>query len=153
MKFREAVETDLDSVQRLMNGLYDEDPNVHGLRPDVHLTYLEFLNHPDKGRLIAFEKDGMVAGYAIIVFFWSNEYGSNLVEIDELFVDGHFRGGGLGTKFFSWLQVTFGSVSAGWTLQVARSNSAAIKLYDSLGFKNSRNQHMICEFQELAKLQ
>ncbi len=152
MQFREAVEKDLEPVVKLVNELYDEDPNVHGLRVDLRLTYLEFLSHPDKGRLITFEKDGQVAGYAIIVFFWSNEYGSNLIEIDELYVDSHFRGGGVGTKFFSWLQDTFGQVSAGWTLQVGYTNPEATKLYDRLGFKKSRNQHMICVFEELAKL-
>lgn len=146
---RTAGDGDVPTLRRLMDELYSEDPNIAELpRPDIARTVLEFATRPDKGRLLVLECDGETCGYAILVHFWSNEYGNNIIEIDELFVDGHFRGRGIGGKFFSWLRSEYAESSAGWTLQVSHKNRDARRLYERLGFKTSRNEHMICIFAE-----
>jgi GNAT superfamily N-acetyltransferase len=146
---RTAGDGDLPLLTRLMDELYSEDPNIAALpRPDISLTLREFSQHPDKGRLAVLECDGEPCGYAILVFFWSNEYGNNIIEIDEVFVDSKFRGRGIGGKFFSWLRSEHAESSAGWSLQVAHKNKDARRLYERLGFKSSRNEHMICIFAE-----
>jgi GNAT superfamily N-acetyltransferase len=146
---RTAGDGDLVLLRRLMDELYSEDPNIASLpRPDISLTMREFRAHPEKGRLVLLECDGTPCGYAILVFFWSNEYGNNIIEIDEVFVDSDFRGRGIGGKFFSWLRSEFADSSAGWTLQVSHKNEDARRLYERLGFKSSRNEHMICIFAE-----
>jgi GNAT superfamily N-acetyltransferase len=148
-EFRACRQEDLPRVQALMNELYSEDSNLaHLPRPDISLTWRELTAKPDKGMLVAIESAGVVCGYAIVIFFWSNEYGKNLLEIDEVFIDDAHRGCGIGGKFFSWLRSTFADSSAGWTLQVAHKNKDARKLYERLGFKTSRNEHMICIFAE-----
>ena len=146
---RDARESDLAALRHHMDELYSEDPNIgHLPRPDIALTLREFAARPDKGRLVVLESDGEAAGYAILVFFWSNEYGNNVIEIDELFVGSPFRGRGIGGKFFSWLRSEYAESSAGWTLQVSHDNTDARRLYERLGFKTSRNEHMICIFAE-----
>jgi GNAT superfamily N-acetyltransferase len=90
---------------------------------------------------VVFRRDGSVVGYAILIFFWSNDYGSNIIEIDGLFVDEMARGTGFGKMFtFAWLKSNFATISKGWTLQIAHKNERAIKLYEKLGFVVSRNQ-------------
>lgn len=146
---RTAGDGDVMVLHRLMDELYSEDPNIADLpRPDISRTLREFSKLPEKGRLVVLECDGAPCGYAILVFFWSNEYGNNLVEIDEVYVDSAFRGRGIGGKFFSWLRSEFADSSAGWTLQVSHKNRDARRLYERLGFKTSRNEHMICIFAE-----
>jgi GNAT superfamily N-acetyltransferase len=148
-EFRAAREEDVPRLQSFMNELYSEDPNIADKpRPDIGRTFRELSAHPDKGQLVALCADGVPCGYAILIFFWSNEYGTNVIEIDEVYVDESHRGCGIGGKFFSWLRSTFADSSAGWTLQVAHKNEAARKLYERLGFKQSRNEHMICIFAE-----
>lgn len=147
--FRTAQERDIPALQSFMDELYAHDPNIgHLPRPDISLTFRELTARPDKGRLVVLEADNVPCGYAILIFFWSNEYSNNVIEIDELFVDEAHRGCGIGGKFFSWLRSTFADSSAGWTLQVAYKNEAARNLYARLGFKSSRNEHMILIFDE-----
>jgi len=141
--FRFCVEADLQAVQQLVNDLYASDPNVSDLRPDIALTFLELSRKPEKGRLVVFEKDSQIIGYCIAIFFWSNEYAGNIVEIDELYISEHHRGSGIGTALFKWLKQTFADHLAGFSLQVAHHNKDARRLYEKLGFLSSRNEHMI----------
>jgi GNAT superfamily N-acetyltransferase len=145
--FRTCEEKDIARFQHLAQHLYAEDPNLKGVCPDVTLTYRDLTAKPDKGRVAIIEVGGCVVGYAIMIFFWSNEYGGNLIEIDELYIDESAQGIGVGTKFFTWMRNTFPQ-SKGWTLQVSHTNLGAIKLYQRLGFKPSRNQHMIKVFDD-----
>lgn len=142
IQFRLSRESDLPLLQRFVDTLYSEDENVSGKRPDVSITFRHLQSHPDKGQLLALEHNGTVCGYAIIIFFWSNEYASNIIEIDELFIDEHHRGTGVGSAFFQWLRLHFKETAGGLSLQVAHKNIKAEKLYERLGFKISRNKHM-----------
>lgn len=146
LRFRSCDSADLKRVQVFVDELYSEDPNIGHVRVDISLTWKEFQRCPEKGQLVVFEQSGQLAGYAILIFFWSNEYSGDLIEIDELFIDTAFRGQGVGTKFFAWLREHFPKC-VGWTLQVAHTNRAS-QLYERLGFKTSRNMHMIRTFVE-----
>ena len=147
IEFRTCEEKDVARFQRLAQELYAEDPNLEGVCPDVSLTYRDLAAKPDKGRVVIIDVDGRAVGYGIMIFFWSNEYGGNLIEIDELYIDETARGLGVGTRFFAWMRQSFPD-SKGWTLQVAHTNPGALKLYERLGFKASRNQHMIKVFDD-----
>src|SRR5688572_27375470 len=125
LTFRKCTDADIPAVQQHVNALYDHDPNIAGLHPDIAITHNEFVTRPDKGALIVIDVDGAIAGYAILVHFWSNEYSNNIIEIDELYIDDPHRGGGVGKKFFAWLEKEYEKNSAGWSLQVAHSNPDA----------------------------
>lgn len=146
-KFETCENDDVVYVQDLVAKLYSEDASVKDVRPDVTLTHNHFREHPDKGRLVVMRNGHQVGGYAIIVFFWSNEYGSNIIEIDELLIGEKWRGQGVGAAFFDWLRSEFATTSKGWTLQVSHHNERAERLYTKLGFKLSRNKHMINVFE------
>lgn len=144
--FRHCRSEDLPQVQVLVNDLYDADSNVKGLRPAISLSFSEFEKHPDKGRLIVLEQAEAVVGYCIIVFFWSNEYGGNIIDIDELNLAAHVRGKGLGSALFAWLADEFAHALVGFSLQVSHENHRARRFYERLGFSESRNQHLIYPF-------
>jgi len=141
--FRICVESDVGRVQLLADELYDSDPNTKNIRPDLRLTYQELTGKPEKGRLIVFEAESEVIGYCIAIFFWSNEYRGNILEIDELYVSEKWRSTGVGTKLFGWLERTFAEEVVGFSLQVANHNKPALRFYQRLGFLPARNEHMI----------
>ena len=141
--FRSCVESDLTAVQTMCDRLYETDPNTSQSRPEIASTFMELSRRPDKGRLIVFQKQEKIVGYGIIIFFWSNEYNGDVIEIDELYVADSERGSGVATGLFNWLDETFGTTAAGFSLQVAHKNEAAARLYRRLGFSPSRDQHMI----------
>lgn len=141
--FRACKDCDMQSLQNLVSKLYLEDSNVSHVQPNVQVSCQELRAKPDKGQVVIFDIDGQVAGYAILIFFWSNEFGGDIIEIDELYVDEIYRRSGVGTKFFAWLADTFGKNCAGLSLQVSEQNHAALNFYQKLGFEPSRNRHLI----------
>lgn len=77
--FRICTEADLPSVQNHVLSLYTEDPPGREMNPAKILnTFREFASKPEKGQIIVFDLSNKVVGYAILVLFWSNEYGGAL---------------------------------------------------------------------------
>jgi GNAT superfamily N-acetyltransferase len=77
-----------------------------------------------------------------LVFFWSNEFSGDIIEIDEMVVDEKYRGLGIGKAFFLWLDSTFCGCR-GFALQTSLKNEMARRLYESVGFVASRNRYFI----------
>ncbi|MBC7996934.1 MAG: GNAT family N-acetyltransferase [Leptolyngbya sp.] len=140
--FRQCHHSDLSRVQKLVLQLYETDPGEYPVRPEIEKTFSEFDSHPEKGKIIVFERDGEIVGYAILVFFWSNEFGGDIIEIDEILIERKYRRLGIGKKFFSWLDNEY-SKCCGYALQTTEHNESAIALYKSIGFRASRNEYFI----------
>ncbi len=139
--FRACTKSDLPTVQQFVLALYSESMVVP--KNMVQRTFEEFETHPEKGRILVFETDGGLIGYTILVFFWSNEFGSDVIEIDELFVQEDYRSRGISTAFFSWLTKEYESKSAVFGLQTTPANVRAATLYQRLGFVRSQNNHFL----------
>lgn len=143
ISFRDSTSKDLPEVRRFVAHMYQEDSAAHSGEPDIEKTYRHFAEHPDTGRVVVFSAGGELAGYAIIVYFWSNEFRGNIIDIDEVYVAPPFRSRGIGKQFFEWLKQTHETSAVGWSLQVSETNRRARELYEQLGFAPSPNQHMI----------
>jgi ribosomal protein S18 acetylase RimI-like enzyme len=141
--FRQCTESDLPHVQKLADQLYAEDPKTPDVRTDVSRTLQEFQSKPDKGQLIVFDDGESIIGYCIIIFFWSNEYGGNVIDIDEICVTQERRRSSIATDLITWLEKRFAEDAVGYTLEVSSDNTAACNLVSKLGFTPVRNQHMI----------
>ena len=59
-------------------------------------TVHELETHPEKGTILVIGRDGQIVGYAVLINFWSNECGGNVLIIDELYVAPPCRGQGIG---------------------------------------------------------
>jgi ribosomal protein S18 acetylase RimI-like enzyme len=94
---------------------------------------------PNKGQIIVFDLEEKVIGYAILVWVWTNEFGKDILWIDEVVVDKNYRGLGIGKRFFDWLQLFFGE-SPAFSLLVSEYNHKAKKLYQEIGFKPVQTQ-------------
>lgn len=138
--FRNAEPADLPDLTGLVHALYSEDPSPQkpGTK-NIRRTFAEFEKHPEKGQVIIFENAGKIAGYAILVHFWSNEYGGNKIFIDEIFVLPSFRGQGIAKSFFQYLETGFPLTAVALELEVTPDNHAARRLYERLGFRLSKN--------------
>lgn len=152
INFRVCTESDLAVVEKYVTSLYQEDPPGREMNAEkFDRTFWEFTNKPDKGRIIVFDRaernafdsrDNLVIGYAIIVFFWSNEYGGDFIEVDELFVHEDYRGHGIATTFFEWLEKTWHKKAIALSIQVTPANDRALTFYQRLGFDTSQNRHL-----------
>jgi len=73
-------------------------------------------------------------GYALLSFTYSNEAGGMGILIEEVQIDSAYRGGGYGSKLFSFLEQEYPTVKR-FRLEVDVNNIKAIDLYIRLGYK------------------
>lgn len=79
--------------------------------------------------------DGKTAGYAVCCLSASQEACGRLLWLDELYIKPDFRGKGLGSQFFKFLENTdeYGYIR----LEVERDNARALNLYKSLSYADA----------------
>jgi GNAT superfamily N-acetyltransferase len=144
VQFRVCTAADLPIVQNDALSLYSEDlPGTEMTPEKIQNTFRELTQKPDKGQIIVFEIAQTVVGYAILIFFWSNEFGGNFVEIDELFVQKNYRNQGIAKTFFQWLEATWRGQAVALSLQTTPTNDRAIAVYHRLGFAISQNVYLL----------
>lgn len=130
-------------MQVLVDELYSDDPGHGRLQPDIAGTFAELDRFAQKGRIVVFEEGGIIVGYAILIFFWSNEYCGDVIEIDELLVERARRKKGIGAQFFKWLEEEYAPHCVGFSLQVSQANMLATHIYEREGFQLSQNTHFL----------
>lgn len=131
-------------VTKMILDLYQDDPdNKFMTEEKIQLTFHTLEQHPDYGRVLVFEQKNRIIGYAILINFWSNEYGGILLIIDELFVVPAFRNQGIGSAFIKHLIAIRHSNFVALKLEVLPYNDRALKLYESLGFKQADRYHLV----------
>ena len=84
------------------------------------------------------EVDGVVVGYALLVSFWSNEYGGEICAIDELYVKPSHRSRGVSTSLFDEVigdRMLWPGHPVALELEVTPDNDRARALYERLGFR------------------
>lgn len=131
--------THRDDVVAMMRRLYEEDRGEFAVDHSRFAWGIEHLiAHPSVGRIVLFCEGNEPRGYALLVPYWSNEFGGTLLFIDELFVVAESRNRGIGRSFFRYLEQEgpFGPVALG--LGVNPGNGRARRLYESLGFAELR---------------
>jgi len=80
--FRDYKENDYYELRDMIFSLYIEDPvGVPMNEKKIKSTILECLSHPEKIRIIMICSEGENIGYGIIVLFWSNEHGGDIINI------------------------------------------------------------------------
>lgn len=137
-------------VESMMAALYAEDPAAHAVDPAGFRRTIETLvREPAAGRIVLFEECGVPVGYAILIPYWSNEFGGRLIVVDELFVIPERRGRGIGKAFFAHLRATRPMESVGIALEVTPGNARARKLYAALGFSPRKNSLHVCAWRDL----
>lgn len=122
-------------VLALMRALHEEDGST-GVDPTrFPATIRTALDRPDRCRIVLFLDGQVTVGYALLVAYWSNEFGGDLAFVDELYVAPAARGAGIGRRFLESLDSgpPFDAVAA--FLEVSRGNGRARRLYESLGFR------------------
>lgn len=146
IKYRYFKTSDSKVVAELIHNLYREYPGDKSMLPQkIQNTFDSLSQHPDYGKIMILEHEKEVIGYAMLINFWSNEFGGNIINIDELYIRKEFRSQGIGTNFIKHLVKNKFGNSVALELEVTPSNKRARKLYESLGFKLYKNNTLILE--------
>jgi len=129
-----------DEVVKMMRGLYEEDQAAHA--PNFSLfpaTVERLLSNPSAGQIVLFHEREELVGYAILIPYWSNEFGGNLLFVDELFVAPAYRNRGIAHRFFARIGQERPFDAVALALEVSPGNRNANRLYESLGFERREN--------------
>ncbi len=81
-----------------------------------------------------FEDGQMLLGYAMISKSYSTEYGGVCLWLEDLYLEPHARGKGIGTKFFQFITEAYKDLAVRLRLEVTADNTRAIKAYENQGF-------------------
>lgn len=102
--FRKIESVDFKAVTKLIFEYYQEDKTDKPISSEkIQRTLTELSEHSDKGTVLVLEVEKEIMGYCILVNFWSNEYGGNVLFIDEIYLAIDFRGQGIATNFIRFL--------------------------------------------------
>ena len=127
-------------VLGMMRALYVEDEPAFAVDDGRFPLTIEFLlAEPSRGSVIVFTEGAARRGYAILIPYWSNEYGGTLLCVDEIFVVREYRNRGIARRFFEFLAQNRPFDPVAITLEVSPANLRAQRLYESLGFSRRRN--------------
>ena len=146
--WRAAAEPDFDRIVEMNVRLAAEDPSETTPFDGAMMkrTLTELIVNPVRGAAAVLELNGRRCGYALLISFWSNEFGGETCAIDELYVEPEFRGRGFATQL---IQNLASGDSRIWprrtttiTVEAYRTNPRAKVLYERLGFKASPNHFL-----------
>lgn len=141
-----------EDVLSMMQALYFED--AAEVPPDYsHFvsTLRNLITYPDRGRVVLIQESDILEGYAILIPYWSNEFGGTLVFIDELFVTPSARNRGVGTQFLTWVETERPFSCVAVLLEVSEKNERARRLYESQGYRERLNRTLVHRFEAAAK--
>jgi GNAT superfamily N-acetyltransferase len=140
--WRPAKPNEDDLIVAMCIALNQEDPGEPVSEGQIRHTLAALRAAPVRGRAVVADVDEEVVAYALLISFWSNEYGGEICAIDELYVTPSHRGRGIATRLFEAI-VTDRSLwherPVALELEVTPDNARARAFYERLGFR-SRNQ-------------
>ncbi len=143
VSFRDYEPADFGEFKAMVLGLYSEDTEGQPMTSaKVRDTVRELTTRPEKGKIIIFEAEEGVAGYAFLIFFWSNEYGGDIIHVDELYVKPRWRSQGIASQFFDYLASYREERTVALMLEVHSLNRRALDLYLRRGFAQDANTHL-----------
>lgn len=144
--FRYFKPDDRAEFFRMVKKFYAPPAVLHFPSDDVMLSCFDAsLENPEYIKGIMFESDGVAAGYAIVSMKFETEVGGMAAWIEELYVDDEFRGHGIGSELFSFLEDELKGRIKRIRLEVGDENDGAKRLYKRLGFEPLDYKQMVID--------
>ncbi len=142
-QFRTFSNDDLHEIEAMILALYQEDPPGQEMScRKIRRTVKELVLHPDKGTITLICVGDAVVGYAIVIYYWSNEYGGDIASIDEFYVKPAWRGKGIGTSFLEHFGAANNGALRGLQVEVTPANTKSFAYYSRHGFTPMMNRHL-----------
>lgn len=127
---------DTEEVLAMMRVFYDSPAVLHKasdevLRRDIRdcVEDVPFVEG------FVFEEGEQIAGYSMIAKSYSTEFGGPCIWIEDLYIKPEYRGSGIGTQFFAYLEELYQGKAVRLRLEVEQNNERAIEVYKKCGYQ------------------
>src|SRR5512142_604916 len=135
---------DLDRLVELAYAFYTETGKRESItREKVEKTVEALRGDLGRGAVFMIEKGQDFIGYVIVVNYWSNELGGNILCVDEIYVEPAWRGNGIAGDFINLLCKVAPQGSVAVQVEADGSARKAAALWRRLDFKDSGTRVMI----------
>lgn len=131
---RLAAPSDLEAVLALHRDFFAEDGYPFA-EEESRRNLARLLAEPGLGRVFVLEEGGKLAGYLVLTFGFSLEFGGRDALVDELYVAPGHRGRGLGTRALAAAEAACCALEIRVLHLVVERHKAGVReLYRRLGF-------------------
>lgn len=135
MLIRDIRPADQALYIEMSKDFYHSDATLFSMTTEkLEATFKQALQNSPFLKLVIIEEANKTAGYGLLAFYWSNEAGGMVTQLEEFYVLPQYRGKQLGSHFLSWLLDTYSSQTARFRLELCPDNLGAKKLYERFGF-------------------
>ncbi|MEY8236110.1 GNAT family N-acetyltransferase [Lachnospiraceae bacterium 66-29] len=143
---KKMEQKDTNEVFEMMRDFYDSPAILHDVSEEVLRRDIDACtsDNPYMEGLV-FRAHGGIAGYAMLAKSFSTEFGGICIWIEDLYMKPEYRGGGIGTQFFGYLEKTYQGQAVLLKLEVERGNTWAIEVYKKCGYRELPYMEMIKE--------
>lgn len=143
---KKMEQKDTNEVFEMMRDFYDSPAILHDVSEEVLRRNIDacISDNPFMEGLV-FRAHGGIAGYAMLAKSFSTEFGGTCIWIEDLYMKPEYRGGGIGTQFFGYLEKTYQGKAVLLKLEVERGNTWAIEVYKKCGYQELPYMEMIKE--------
>jgi ribosomal protein S18 acetylase RimI-like enzyme len=132
--FKSIEISDIEAITAMMQDFYAID-NYPMEAETTKRMFEEFISNDNFGKAWLIFADNKVAGYVILTYIFSFEYGGKIAFLDELFIKESARGKGIGKETIQFIQRESPKLSLKLLyLEVEEHNKSAQKLYIAQDF-------------------
>jgi GNAT superfamily N-acetyltransferase len=133
-KIREMVAGDKEAVMEMMRVFYASPAVLSNGSGEIFAADIEnCVNDSPYLEGFIFENENEIRGYGMIAKSFSTEFGKPCIWIEDLYLKPEYRGQGIGSMFFEYLEKTY--TDCIFRLEVEEENERAIHVYKKNGFE------------------
>lgn len=133
-QIRPMVEEDRDSVLDMMRVFYASPAVLSNGSEEIFRSDIDHcVGDSPYAEGYIFQEKQEVQGYAMVAKSFSTEFGKPCIWIEDLYIKEKYRGLGLGTQFFQFIEKKY--PDALLRLEVEEENERAIKVYEKCGYE------------------
>jgi diamine N-acetyltransferase len=131
-----AGESDAATLLQFMREYYAFDGHAFD-EQKARAALIALLRDPGLGRVWLVQDDDTAVGYVVLCFGYSLEWLGRDAFVDEFFLREDYRGRGWGSKTMAFVEDAARALDIRTLhLEVVRQNTAALRLYSKLGFRD-----------------
>lgn len=130
---RKMQKDDREDIILMMKTFYSSDAVfTNGSEEIFNNDFENCVNNSPYIEGYVFYNEKEIQGYAMIAKSFSTEFGKACYWIEDLYIKPAYRGFGIGTEFFSYIEKLYPDVI--FRLEVEKENERAVHVYEKCGF-------------------